>query len=86
MGIRNCLILLYGLGGMTVKERKVERDDKREERKEGDRKRMEGKERKSRKRRLKDKKEEREVRGGRLRQRVLNLVAYNIIPGSGDKA
>ena len=30
---------------MSVKERKVERDDKREERKEGDTKRMEGKER-----------------------------------------
>ena len=30
---------------MSVKERKVERDNNREERKEGDRKRMEGKER-----------------------------------------
>ena len=34
MGIRNCLILLCGLGCMTVKERKVKRDDKTEERKE----------------------------------------------------
>ena len=50
---------------------------------------MEGKEReKNRKRRLEIKKEEdREIReGGRLRQRVLNLVAYSFIPGSGDNA
>ena len=50
---------------------------------------MEGKEReKNRKRRLEIKKEEeREIReGGRLRQRVLNLVADSFIPGSGDNA
>lgn len=33
------------------------------------------------------KEKEREIReGGRLRQGVLNLVAYSIIPGSGDNA
>ena len=85
MGIRNCLILLYGLGCMTVKERKVKRDDKTEERKErGTERGWKGRREKIGEEALKEKKKkEREIRGGRLRQRVPNLVAYNIIPSSG---